>query len=149
MKTTIPIHIDTADLTRLRDQMKDQVKDQLSDLSKMDLSKMELPKLEGVGRTADETIDRLLGRSRMRVWPWVASAVGLVAIVGAVSAALMWIRRPAMTSSSTVPPLHTPETSAFTDDSLTSATSSFGETTGSDPMSPAQSERIFRGDEVV
>jgi hypothetical protein len=149
MKTTIPIHIDTADLTRLRDQMKDQVKDQLSDLSKM-----ELPKLEGVGRTADETIDRLLGRSRMRVWPWVASAVGLVAIVGAVSAAFMWLRRPAMTNS-TAAPLGTPEMSAFTDEPLTAGTTSLDDTGadsstyGSDSMSQPQSERIFRGDEVV
>ena len=142
MKTTIPIHVDTADLARLRDQMKDQ----MADLSKMDLSRVELPKLEGVGRTADETIDRLLGRSRPRAWPWVAASVGLVAVIGTIAAAFMWLRRPSMMTSSTSP-VSTPETSAFTEEPLVGDSSSrddFGQTT-----TATDSERIFRGDEVV
>jgi hypothetical protein len=59
------------------------------------LSEIELPKLETVGKTADEKIDQLLGRSRSPVWPWVAAGIGLVAIVGAVSAWFAWWRRPA------------------------------------------------------
>ena len=145
MKTTIPIHIDTADLTRLRDQMKDQ----MADLTRMVLSKVDLPKLEGVGRTADETIDRLLGRSRMRAWPWVAASVGLVAVVGTIAAAFMWLRRPAtMTSSDTVPTVSTPETSAFTDEPVIGESTSYDEM-GSNSTSISESERIFRGEEAI
>lgn len=145
MKTTLPIHIDTADLARLRDQMKDQ----MADLTKMDLSKVDLPKLEGVGRTADETIDRLLGRSRPRVWPWVAASVGLLAVVGTIAAAFMWLRRPAtMTSSSTVQPVGTPEASAFTDEPLIGDSASYDDMSSSTTSTP-DGDRIFRGDEAV
>ena len=61
-----------------------------------DMSGVELPKMEAVGKTADETIDRLLGRSRAPIWPWVAAGLGLVALVGVVAAYLTWFRRPAM-----------------------------------------------------
>lgn len=69
-----------------------------------DLSEIELPNLpsrkevsraaKDVGRTADETIDRLLGRSRAPVWPWVAAGIGLVALAGIVAAWFAWFRRP-------------------------------------------------------
>lgn len=80
MKTTIPLHIDSADLARLKDHMPD-------------LPEFEVPKLEHVGRTADETIDRLLGRSRPSIWPWVAASLGIVALVGLIAAAFAWMRR--------------------------------------------------------
>lgn len=80
MKATIPLHIDTADLARLKDYVPD-------------LSELDVPKLEHVGRAADDTIDRLLGRSRPSAWPWVATSIGLVALVGVIAAAFLWIRR--------------------------------------------------------
>ena len=57
----------------------------------------DLPRLEVVGRTADNTIDRLLGRSRAPVWPWIATGVGLIAVIGAV-AVYLWTRRPLIDS---------------------------------------------------
>ena len=62
-----------------------------------DLREIELPsiKMEDVSKTADETIDRLLGRSKAPVWPWVAAGIGLVALVGAVAAYFAFWRRPA------------------------------------------------------
>ena len=146
MKTTIPLHIDTADLARLRDQLPDLSK---LDLSKMELPKMELPKLEGVGKTADETIDRLLGRSRMRVWPWVATGIGLVALMSAAAAAFMWFRRPPMDTSTSLPAAGTPAVSSFTDGPLTNDTATLDDLDSVRVTSPAETERIFRGDEVV
>jgi hypothetical protein len=58
------------------------------------LSDIELPSMERAGRQADRTIDRLLGRSRPSVWPWLAAAVGVAAIVGTAAALLSWTRRP-------------------------------------------------------
>lgn len=81
MKTTIPIHVDPADLAKFKELIPD-------------LSEIELPKLQDVGRTADETIDRLLGRSRTPVWQWIATGLGLVAVMGAIAAAFLWMRRP-------------------------------------------------------
>lgn len=60
------------------------------------LSELELPALptrQQVGKTADQTIDRLLGRSRPSVWPWVAG-VGLAAVIAAIAAYFLWFRRP-------------------------------------------------------
>jgi len=55
---------------------------------------IELPKMEDVGRNADVVIDRLLGRSRAPVWPWIAAGIGLVALVGAITAYFAWFRPP-------------------------------------------------------
>jgi hypothetical protein len=67
----------------------------LNDLRKRipNLSEIELPKLEGVGKTAEETIDRLLGRSKPSIWPWVAASIGLVAVISAIGAYFAWFRR--------------------------------------------------------
>ena len=69
-----------------------------------DLSEIELPNLpsrkevsraaKDVSKTADETIDRLLGRSRAPMWPWIAAGIGLVALAGIVAAWFAWFRRP-------------------------------------------------------
>lgn len=61
-----------------------------------DLSNVELPKMEAVGKTADETIDRLMGRSRAPIWPWIIGAVGLAAVAGVIAAYLSWFRRPSL-----------------------------------------------------
>ena len=58
------------------------------------LADIELPSMERAGRHADQAIDRLLGRTRPSIWPWLAAAIGLAAIVGTVAAALTWGRRP-------------------------------------------------------
>ena len=58
-----------------------------------DLSEIELPKLDNVGKTAEEAIDRLLGRSRPSIWPWIAASIGLVAVISAIGAYFAWFRR--------------------------------------------------------
>jgi hypothetical protein len=58
------------------------------------LSDIELPSMEHAGRQADQTIDRLLGRSRFPVWPWIAAGIAIAAIVGTAAALLSWNRRP-------------------------------------------------------
>lgn len=61
------------------------------------LSELELPTLptmQQVGKTADQTIDRLLGRSKPSMWPWIAAGIGLAAVIGAIAAYFMWFRRP-------------------------------------------------------
>jgi hypothetical protein len=63
------------------------------------LSEIELPKMEQVGKSADEAVDRLLGRSRNPVWPWVAAGIGLVAVIGAIGAYFAWFRRPTWEST--------------------------------------------------
>lgn len=64
----------------------------LPDLREIELPA--LPKIDNVSKTADQTIDRLLGRSKAPVWPWVAAGIGLVAVVGAIAAYFAWWRRP-------------------------------------------------------
>jgi hypothetical protein len=63
-----------------------------------DMSEIDLPNLEkvgkDVGKTADQALDKLLGRSKMPVWPWVAGSIALAAILGAVAAWFTWFRRP-------------------------------------------------------
>ncbi|HET9850941.1 MAG TPA: hypothetical protein VFP56_00380 [Candidatus Limnocylindrales bacterium] len=70
----------------------DELRKKLPDLREIELPDM--PKMKDVGKTAEETIDRLLGRSKAPVWPWVAAGIGLVALVGAVAAYFAWWRRP-------------------------------------------------------
>ena len=54
-----------------------------------------MPKMDKVSKTADHTLDRLLGRSKAPVWPWVAAGIGLVAVIGAVAAYFAFWRKPA------------------------------------------------------
>lgn len=74
----------------------DELRKKLPDLREIELPTMkEVSKTaKEVGKTADETIDRLLGRSKAPVWPWVAAGIGLVAVLGAVAAYVAWWRRP-------------------------------------------------------
>lgn len=81
MPTIVLPDIDTATIDELRKKLPD-------------LREIELPKMEDVSKTADQTIDRLLGRSKAPVWPWVAAGIGLVAVIGAVAAYFAWWRRP-------------------------------------------------------
>jgi len=77
----------------------EELKKRIPDLSEIELPN--LPSRKEVGRaakdmskTADATIDRLLGRSRAPMWPWIAAGVGLVALAGIVAAWFAWFRRP-------------------------------------------------------
>lgn len=70
----------------------------LEDLKKrmpsLHLSEIELPSIERAGRQADRAVDRLLGRERPSVWPWLAAAIGITAIIGTAAALLSWSRKP-------------------------------------------------------
>jgi hypothetical protein len=57
------------------------------------LAEIELPSMEMAGRKADETIDRMRGRSRAPGWPWIAAGVFLVALVVTLAAFFTWNRR--------------------------------------------------------
>ena len=49
---------------------------------------------KAVGKSADRAIGRLLGRSRTPIWPWLVSGLGLVVVLGVVTAWLAFLRRP-------------------------------------------------------
>jgi hypothetical protein len=78
-----------------------ELKDRLPDLR--DLADIDLPRMEQVGRdagrSADQTIDRLLGKSRNPSWPWLATALGLAVVIGAIAAYMAWMRRPPVDTS--------------------------------------------------
>jgi hypothetical protein len=101
------------------------------DLGKIDLSKLDTPSLEHAGKSADQAIDRLLGRSRSSLWPWLAVGIGFVAVIGAVSAWFAFIRRPAWIVSGR---------------STTEATTDAAENEGMTPHVPGEP---FRADEYL
>ena len=70
----------------------EELKKKIPNLAELELPAM--PSIDKVSKTADETIDRLLGRKKAPVWPWVAAGIGLVAVVGALAAWFAWFRRP-------------------------------------------------------
>jgi hypothetical protein len=90
------------------------LKNRLSDLP--DLSELDLPRLErmgrSAGRSADQSIDRLLGKSRNPIWPWIAGALGLAVVIGAIAAYMAWLRRPPVETSA-VDSGWTPEPSSW------------------------------------
>jgi len=82
----------------------EELRKRIPDLTEIDLN---LPSRKDVGKTAkqvsksaDETIDRLLGRKRAPVWPWIAAGIGLVAIAGVIAAWFAWFRRPSWEAQS-------------------------------------------------
>jgi hypothetical protein len=58
---------------------------------------VDLPSMQDAGRKADQTLDRLLGRSKAPIWPWVGAAVFVVALVGTIAAVFTWNRRASWT----------------------------------------------------
>lgn len=70
----------------------EELRKKIPNLTEIELPSM--PSMQEVGKTADETIDRLLGRQRSPVWPWIAAGLGVVALIGAVAAWFTWFRRP-------------------------------------------------------
>lgn len=75
----------------------EELRKKIPNLAEIELPQM--PSMEKVGKTADETIDRLLGREKAPVWPWVAAGIGLVAVIGALAAYFAWLRRPTWEAS--------------------------------------------------
>jgi hypothetical protein len=69
----------------------EELRKRIPDLSEFELPN--LPSMKKVSKTTDQTIDRLLGRSRAPVW-WIAAGIGLVAVIGIVAAWFAWFRRP-------------------------------------------------------
>lgn len=100
----------------------EELKKRIPNLSEIELPAM--PSMEKVGKSADETLDRLLGRQKAPMWPWIAAGIGLVAVIGALAAYFAWFRRPtweasdawdtAPTSPTSREPM-TPATSDLTD----------------------------------
>lgn len=70
----------------------EELRKKIPNLSEIELP--DLPSMKQVSKSADQTIDRLLGRSKAPVWPWVAAGIGLVAVIGALAAYFAWFRRP-------------------------------------------------------
>jgi hypothetical protein len=77
----------------------EELKKKIPNLAEIELPQM--PSMAQVGKTADETIDRLLGRQKAPVWPWVAAGIGLVAVIGALAAYFAWFRRPTYEATDT------------------------------------------------
>ena len=46
---------------------------EMPSMPSVDLPSIDLPSMQDAGRKADQTLDRLLGRSKAPVWPWVAA----------------------------------------------------------------------------
>jgi hypothetical protein len=101
------------------------------------LAEVEIPKMEDLGRQADETIDRLRGRSRTPSWPWwawIATALGVMAIVGGIAYLMTWRRSSSWSASTTDP---------WTEDALSSMNSAgnggMGGTLSRDPYGSSES----------
>ena len=119
----------------------EELKKKIPNLAEIELPQM--PSMEKVGKSADDTIDRLLGRQKSPAWPWVAAGLGLVAVIGALAAYFAWFRRPTYEatdtwSSADMTPEPATPTTAATDDmigrpakgaGLTAAESSLASTT--------------------
>ena len=99
----------------------DELRKRIPDLSEIELPN--LPSMKKVSKTTDQTIDRLLGRSRAPVWPWIAAGIGLVAVIGVLAAWFAWFRRPTWQAQSepwsdaadepTIPPSMGTDSTAF------------------------------------
>jgi hypothetical protein len=78
----------------------EKLRRRIPSLSDIEIPSIEIPSMQQAGRKADQTVDRLLGRSRTPVWPWVAAGVFLVALAGTVAAWMTWNRRASWTRQS-------------------------------------------------
>jgi len=56
------------------------------------LTEVELPSMQEAGKRADDAIDRLLGRSRLPILPWLALGAILIALTGFAAALFTWRR---------------------------------------------------------
>ena len=62
------------------------------------LANIELPSMQEAGRKADETIDRVLGRGKTTIWPWIAG-LAVVAVIGSIAALFGWTHRASSTEA--------------------------------------------------
>jgi hypothetical protein len=88
--------IDRSTIEELRKRIPDLTEIELNLPSRKDVGKT----AKQVSKSADDTIDRLLGRKRAPVWPWIAAGIGLVAIAGMIAAWFAWFRRPSWETQS-------------------------------------------------
>ena len=102
----------------------EELRKKIPNLSEIELPAM--PSLEKAGKNAEETIDRLLGRKKAPVWPWVAAGIGLVAVIGAIAAYLAWFRRPTWEADTWSTPM-----APSNQESLTTATTDVTDQTAS------------------
>jgi hypothetical protein len=123
----------------------EELKKRIPDLSEIELnlpSRKDVSKTaKEVGKTADDAIDRLLGRKRAPMWPWIAAGIGLVALSAVIAAWFAWFRRPtwetkaepwsATTYESEQTTLATPTEPVLEDTPVTSAKRRGGSMTGS------------------
>jgi hypothetical protein len=65
------------------------------ELPDVELPDVELPTMSEVRQGAADTIDRLLGRERMPIWPWVVLSVVLIGLIGSIAGVFAWNRRTA------------------------------------------------------
>lgn len=71
----------------------DQLRKRIPSLSDIEIPSFDMPSMQQAGKKADQAVDRILGRSRAPVWPWVAAGVFLVALAGTVAAWMTWTKR--------------------------------------------------------
>ena len=83
--TATALPVDRATIENLRKKV--------PDLSEVELPSM--PSIQDVGKSADEAVQRLLGRRRRPIWPWIAAGLVVTALVGIAAAYVAWFRRPA------------------------------------------------------
>lgn len=70
------------------------------ELPSFEMPSVDLPSMHDAGRKADQTLDRLLGRSKAPVWPWIAAGVFVAALIGTIAAVFTWHRRASWTRQS-------------------------------------------------
>ena len=95
--------IDRSTIEELRKRIPDLTEIELNLPTRKDINKTarDVGKTaRDVSKTTEETIDRLLGRKRAPMWPWIAAGIGLVAVIGAIAAWFAWFRRPSWESQS-------------------------------------------------
>ena len=120
----------------------DELMKKIPNLTEIELPQM--PSIEKVGKTADETIDRLLGRKKAPMWPWVAAGIGLVAVIGALAAYFAWLRRPTWeagdtwSTTPTTPETMTPATDDLIDRPATGAGLTAAESSLASSRSPGE-----------
>lgn len=114
----------------------DELKKRIPNLSEIELtlpSRKDVSRTaKDVGKSADETIDRLLGRKRMPIWPWIAAGLGLAAVIGVVAAWFAWFRRPAWQSTSE--PI---ESDAIDSEPWSATADEVGQVSVAEPTAPA------------
>jgi hypothetical protein len=89
--------IDGKTLEQLRKHMPTLSAIEIPSFEMPSMPSVDLPSMQDAGRKADQTLDRLLGRSKAPVWPWVAAGVFVAALVGTIAAVFTWNRRASWT----------------------------------------------------